>query len=73
MEFEQQQFKDFFSSPEKIGAGVQEKECSITMPAAVESLAALCQRWWPLVAGVWQRDFRAPFESGLTAIFLEAC
>jgi hypothetical protein len=46
MEFEQQQFKDFFSSPEKIGAGVQEKECSITMPAAVESLAALCQRWW---------------------------
>jgi hypothetical protein len=62
MECEQQQFEDFFSSPEKIGAGAEEKERGVTVPAAAaaaESLEALCRR-----RALWRRDFGAPSEWG---------
>jgi hypothetical protein len=39
MECEQQQFEDFFSSPEKIGAGAEEKERGVTVPAVKRGLS----------------------------------
>jgi hypothetical protein len=61
MEFKQQQFEDFFSSPEKIGASTEER---------VRRHCAGGGR--VLVAFVWRRrDYGAP--SGPAAVFLEAC
>jgi hypothetical protein len=53
MEFEQQQFEDFFSGLEKIGAGAQEKECGVTVPAE-----SLCWRRWPSCGGAISEPLR---------------